>query len=104
MTQVIITQYKWAGRWGPFKVKQHCGECDMTTGFLRAMMQREFKGKKVKFEIKPWLNNWWRVIWQGAWHAPIVFVNGKLFWQYHKTEVMFNKDKLKQLVFKKLKQ
>lgn len=30
----------------------------------------------ITFETKEWLPNWWRIIHKGAWHAPIVTING----------------------------
>ena len=102
MAKVLITQYKWAGNWGPFKIKSHCSDCDTTTAMLKSMMGKEFKGKPVTFEIKPWLNSWLKVLLQGAWHAPIVFVNGKKFWQFSHKEIFFNREKLKERVEKEL--
>jgi len=79
MTKVLIEQYKWAGKWGPFKVKVRCGECDLTTSILKSLMQKEFKGKKVQLEIKPWLDNWMHCALKGGFRAPLVYINGKLF-------------------------
>jgi hypothetical protein len=31
---VVITQFKWAGRLGPFHIKTSCNECDLTTAIL----------------------------------------------------------------------
>lgn len=81
MANVIIYNYKWEGKWGPFKIKTECGECNLSTGILKALVKDKYKGKPVTLEIKPWLNNWWRVIWRGAWHAPIIMVNNKIITQ-----------------------
>jgi len=78
--EIIITQYKWEGNWGPFKIKTQCSECDLSTGILKALVKDRYKGK-VRLEIKPWLNNWWRVLHLGAWHAPIIMVNKKIITQ-----------------------
>ncbi|UCC95915.1 MAG: hypothetical protein JSW40_03985 [Candidatus Omnitrophota bacterium] len=95
---VIITQYKWAGSWGPFKIKSHCEECDLTTHVLRALIEKEFKGKDVNFEIKPWLNNVWYCLVRRAWHPPIIMINGKLFFQFSHKKPLFDKEKLIRLV------
>lgn len=81
MAKVEVIDYKWVGKWGPFKIKTQCGECDFDTALIKDMMKKEFKGKDISFEVKPWLDNWWRVIWKFAWHAPIIMVNGKVYSQ-----------------------
>lgn len=88
---VIITQYKWAGSWGPFKIKSRCEECDLTTHHLRALIEKEFKGKNVIFEIKPWLDNAWYCLARGAWHPPIIMINGKLFFQFSHKRPLFDR-------------
>ena len=44
-------------------------------------MAEQLHGKPVSLEIVPWLDNFWKVIWRGGWHAPILTVNGKVFSQ-----------------------
>ena len=100
--KVAITQYIWEGKWGLFKIKTHCGECDITTAQIKSLLGKELKGKGITLTIKPWLDNWWRVILKGAYHAPIVLVNGKLFWQYHEKNPLMNRDKLKTYLTKLL--
>ena len=95
---VVITQFKWAGKFGPIQIKSHCGECDLTTTFLKKLMEEEFKDKNVKLEIKPWLDNIFYCILRGARHAPIVMVNGKKFHQHSKKYPLFDKNKLIRLV------
>lgn len=51
----------------------------MISGILRGLMQKEFKGKAIKLEIKPWLNNWFYCALRGGFRAPLVFINGKLY-------------------------
>ena len=81
MAKVNIIDYKWSGSWGPFKIKTSCGECDFNIALLKDMMDKEFKKKDVDLQIKPWLNNWFRVVLKGGWHAPVIMINGKLFAQ-----------------------
>ena len=101
--KVKITQYKWAGKKGPFKIKSKCEECDLTTTVIKDMMKKEFKNKSIKFEIKPWLDDVFYVLSKGAWHAPIIFVNSKKFFQYTSRKPLFDRKELKELVFKELK-
>jgi hypothetical protein len=91
---VIITQYKWAGKWGLFRIKSHCQECDLVTSTLRSMVGQEFKGKNVVFEVKPWLDNIFFCLRQGAWHAPIIMINGKKFFQFSEKKPLFERAQL----------
>ena len=76
-----VTQYKWAGSWGPFKIRTICGECSITETIIKKVIAEEFPDFQIDFQIREWLPNWWRIILRGAWHAPIVFVNGKIIQQ-----------------------
>jgi predicted methyltransferase len=100
---VTITQFKWAGKFGPFKIKTECKECELTTAILKNMMSKEFKGKDVKFEIKPWLDNFFYCIVRLAWHAPIIMVDGRKFHQFSHKNPLFDRKKLEELVLKKIK-
>jgi disulfide oxidoreductase YuzD len=97
--EVKVVQYKWAGKFWPFKIKTHCGECDMTTGILKALIKDEFKGKPVTLDIRNWLDNWYKPIWKGGWHAPIVMVDGKIITQGKTT----NKNLVREYIKKRLK-
>ena len=79
--KVIITQYRWAGTWGPFAIKTVCDECELSKLVIGDLITEKFAGNDVVFDVKEWLPNWWRVIWKGGWHAPIFFVNGRLVTQ-----------------------
>lgn len=79
--KVIITQYRWAGSWGPFRITTACDECELSQLVIGDLIRDTFAGKDVTFEVREWLPNWWRVIWKGAWHAPIFCVNGRLAMQ-----------------------
>lgn len=75
---LIIKQYKWAGSWGPFTIKVPCGECSVSENIVQDVIDSEFSGEDILFEVLEWLPNWWRVIWRGGWHAPIITVDGKV--------------------------
>lgn len=78
---VIVTLYRWAGKKGFFKIKNECGECDITLALLKRIVENDFKGIPIKLEIKPWLNHVGEALLRGGWHAPIVLINKKLFSQ-----------------------
>lgn len=79
---VKVLMYKWAGKWGPFKVKIPCGECALTEDVIEDTIEFELHNAKVEFEVKEWLSNWWEPLFKGGgWHAPIVFVGKKLISQ-----------------------
>ncbi|USD66944.1 glutaredoxin [Vibrio sp. SCSIO 43136] len=82
MTNPIkITLYRWGGEWGPFKVKIPCGECTLTKDILADTLENELAGIPVEIETKDWLSHWWEPLKVGAWHAPIVMVEGKVISQ-----------------------
>ncbi|BBM66446.1 glutaredoxin [Vibrio alfacsensis] len=82
MAQPIkITLYRWAGRWGPFKVNIPCGECTLTKDILTDTFENELADVPVELEVKDWLSHWWEPLKLGAWHAPILVVEGKVISQ-----------------------
>ncbi len=80
---VKVVLYKWAGKWGPFKVRIPCGECALTQDILRDTFAYELAGVPIDFVIKDWLSNWWKPLPKGGWHAPIVMVEGRIISQGH---------------------
>jgi glutaredoxin len=80
---IRIVQYKWAGKWGPFKIKIPCGECAVTQNIIEDVMNTDFENHKdtLSFEVKEWLPHWWRLLLRGGWHAPIVTINNKVVFQ-----------------------
>ncbi|MEL6375257.1 MAG: glutaredoxin [Pseudomonadota bacterium] len=75
---VKIMLYRWAGQWGPFKVKIPCGECALTADVLKDVLENELSGIPVTLETKDWLSNWGTPLKKGGWHAPIVMVEGRV--------------------------
>lgn len=75
---IKITLYKWAGSWGPFKVNIPCGECTLTKDILTDTFANELADIPVELEVKDWLSHWWEPLKLGAWHAPILLVEGKV--------------------------
>ncbi|SEF54843.1 glutaredoxin domain-containing protein [Vibrio hangzhouensis] len=78
---IKITLYRWAGSWGPFKVNIPCGECTLTKDILQDTFKNELRGVPVDLEVKDWLSHWWEPLKKGAWHAPILMVEGKVISQ-----------------------
>ncbi|MGF1750184.1 glutaredoxin family protein [Vibrio cionasavignyae] len=78
---IKVTLYRWAGSWGPFKVNIPCGECTLTKDILNDTFAHELNGVPVELEVKDWLSNWWEPLKVGAWHAPIIMVEGKVISQ-----------------------
>ena len=75
---IKITLYRWAGSWGPFKVNIPCGECTLTKDILKDTFENELADVDVELEVKDWLSHWWEPLKLGAWHAPILIVEGKV--------------------------
>ncbi|MEM8603331.1 MAG: glutaredoxin [Cyanobacteria bacterium P01_H01_bin.121] len=80
---VVITLYRWAGAWGPFKVKIPCGECTLTKDVIYDTLETELAGIPVTVDIREWLTEWWKPLLKGGWHAPIVMVDGEVIAQGH---------------------
>ncbi|UCD89539.1 MAG: hypothetical protein JSW04_14170 [Desulfobacterales bacterium] len=78
---VKLTLYRYAGRLLFFRIKNRCQECDITYAILQRLMNEALIGKPVSLQIVPWLDNFWKIIWRGGWHAPILTINGKVFSQ-----------------------
>jgi protein-tyrosine phosphatase len=95
---IVITNFKWAGKLGPIEIKSSCNECDVTTNMLAKMIEEKFKDKNVVLEAKPWLNNIFYCLARGVWHAPIIIVNGKKFFQFSEKKAFFDRNKLIDLV------
>jgi len=103
MAKVNIVQYEWAGRLGPIRIKTKCEECDITHSIIEDMIANEFKNKDVVFTRKPWLDNFFRVLFKGAYHPPILIVNSKKFHQFSEKDPLFNRKKLNEHVMNLLK-
>ncbi|MCB9336245.1 MAG: glutaredoxin [Flavobacteriales bacterium] len=78
---VRVDVFRWAGQWGPFKVKIPCGECTLTRDIIKDVMENELKGVPITLTEKDWLSFWWLPLRRGGWHAPIVMVNDKVISQ-----------------------
>lgn len=78
---VTITLYRWAGKWGPFKVKIPCGECALTADVIQDALHQELAGVAVQLRTRDWLSKWWeplKLVPPRGYHAPIVMVEEKI--------------------------
>jgi glutaredoxin len=80
---INVTVFRWAGEWGPFKVKIPCGECALTKDVILDTCEHELGGIPVNLDMREWLSEWWVPLPKGGWHAPIVMVEGKVIGQGH---------------------
>jgi len=76
-----LTLYRWAGQWGPFKVKVPCGECALTKDVIMDVLENELANAVVDLEVKDWLSHVLEAFVRGARHAPAVLLNGKVISQ-----------------------
>jgi glutaredoxin len=79
--KVKITVFKWAGSFGPFKIKIPCGECALTRDVIEDTVKNELAGIPIDVDIREWLSEWWKPLVKGGWHAPIVLVDGRVISQ-----------------------
>ncbi|MFC2162199.1 hypothetical protein ACFLRF_00825 [Candidatus Altiarchaeota archaeon] len=82
MVKVEVVQYRWAGKWGPFKIRSECAECGLVKAMMENLLETRFKGEDASFEVKPWLDNWMYCLMRLAYHPPILIVNGGKVYQY----------------------
>ncbi len=78
---VKVYLFRWAGAWGPFKVKIPCGECTLSKDIIVDTLNQELAGIPVELEVREWLSEWWRPLLKGGWHAPIVIVEDQVISQ-----------------------
>jgi glutaredoxin len=78
---VSIILYRWAGAFGPFRIKIPCGECALTRDVIEDTLANELADIPVALEIRDWLSLWWQPLLKGGWHAPIVMVEGRVISQ-----------------------
>ena len=78
---VRVTLYRWAGKWGPFKVNIPCGECALTKDVLLDTFETDLAGIPIELDVRDWLSEWYKPLLKGGWHAPIVLVEDKIISQ-----------------------
>lgn len=98
MKSVTITMYRWAGRKFGITIKSACKECEINSSILEDMEKKEFAGKALTVEVKPWFTHLWESLRHGGWHAPVILVNDKLFSQ----GIVIDRKKLQEYVEREL--
>jgi len=78
---MLITLFRWAGAWGPFRITIPCGECSLTRDVIMDVLEKELSGIPIRLEVREWLSEWWRPLLIGGWHAPVVVVNNRVISQ-----------------------
>ncbi|WP_439860827.1 glutaredoxin family protein [Pseudomonas sp. MBLB4136] len=78
---VRITLYRWAGRFGPLRIRIPCGECALTRDVIEDTLANELADIPVELRLRDWLSQWWQPLLKGGWHAPIVMVEGRVISQ-----------------------
>ncbi|MEM7645649.1 MAG: glutaredoxin [Pseudomonadota bacterium] len=76
--KIKVQVYRWAGQFGPFKVKIPCGDCTLTKDIIKDTLETELAEIPTEVETKDWLSHWWEPLFKGGIHAPIVLVGGKI--------------------------
>jgi hypothetical protein len=77
-----ITIYPIAGKQLWFHVPDSfCRERDLTIHMVEKVVGDLDDPSLVRVRVRPWLHHLPEAIWRGAWHPPVVSVNGKLFSQ-----------------------
>lgn len=78
---VDIVIYRITGKQGPIDIPhRYCEECDLTVQLTRSVLD-ELADPNVRLDVKPWMLWFWKPIWRGGWHAPILTINGRVFTQ-----------------------
>ena len=79
-SSIKITIYRWAGRKWILRIRSECAECDLAVGQVHSLLSAH-PDWPVELEVKPWLSHLWESLRRGGWHAPVVFVDGRLLRQ-----------------------
>ncbi|MBI4090082.1 MAG: hypothetical protein HY421_01640 [Candidatus Kerfeldbacteria bacterium] len=76
-----VTIFRYTGTQGFFTIPSSaCQECD-TTIHLAQHLIAQFPAGRVRLTIRPWWLCFWKVLWRGGWHPPIVTINGRVLSQ-----------------------
>ncbi|MDQ3548434.1 MAG: hypothetical protein M3439_06390 [Chloroflexota bacterium] len=78
---IEIVVYRITGRQGFITIPhRYCEECDLTIHVARSVVD-QLADPSVRLTVRPWLLWFWRPIWRGGWHAPIVTIDGQVVTQ-----------------------
>jgi hypothetical protein len=79
-SNIKLTIYRFTGWQGLFKIPESwCLECDLLVRATQQAIQAAYAEESAELTIRPWFPWFWRpLLWNRAWHAPILTVNGRL--------------------------
>lgn len=67
---------------GPISVPSSwCRECDVTIRLVESLVAELGDKADIRLAVEPWLRHVVGALSRGAWHPPIVVVNGRVFSQ-----------------------
>ena len=79
--KVDIVIYRITGPQGLVDIPhRYCEECDLTVRLVQSLLE-ELGDPNICLDVKPWMLYFWKPIWRGGWHAPILTLNGRVFSQ-----------------------
>jgi len=74
--EVSVVVYRITGKQLFFNVDEsYCEECELTVQRI-IKVSKNLPDIQVNLSVKPWLNNIFRALLKGGWHAPVVLVDG----------------------------
>lgn len=78
--KINLTLYRFTGWQGLFRIPESwCQECDLLVRATRQAMHSAGGEPSAELTIKPWFLWFWKpLLWNRAWHAPILTANGRL--------------------------
>ena len=77
-----ILIYRFTGKHTFFTIPSSwCEECDLTINLVRRTVREMGIEDRVHIRVRPWLENAIDSVFRGGWHAPVVYINGRLFTQ-----------------------
>ncbi|MGC8667221.1 MAG: hypothetical protein ACP5VE_03765 [Chthonomonadales bacterium] len=74
---VEVVVYRFSGWQGLFKIPHTwCPECDLLIRAVERAIAGTAPGTQVRFVVQPWFFWFWKPLLKGAWHPPILIING----------------------------
>jgi hypothetical protein len=82
MKHDIVVYYITGRQIGPLSIPHTwCEECDVTVRTVRSVIEEVDPDQTLTFAAKPWLRHAVPALAIGAWHPPVVVIEGVIFSQ-----------------------
>jgi len=82
MKEDVVVYYITGRQLGPLSVPPSwCEECDLTVRAVKSALRELDPDGILSVAVRPWLRHALAVLSKGAWHAPIVIIDGGIFSQ-----------------------